>query len=484
MLLLVCFAAGTFFSARFGCSAYNELNVPYRDQELATLENIMAVINGDGDKQLAHYQKIQKKNRADAEILSAQLAELKKRQTKERFTAIYNSDRFDPDDFFNRDLFSKAYRDYLQDLLNAFKADKLLDDWLYSYYETTKAYGGNDFLDTDMWIYNGSGENKFSSGLDSATSLMDEQYDLDLYEHILYMGHIYITGADFMREILSLPGYVTNGAVFVKAFDGVPDAAAMSVPGWSRNHYEEFWLYPTDYYGADTPIWLDHGFRAKDFHLDWNALIDEAAYYAAYENFMDRIAPGLPRYEMAVYHADDTAYGGMGFDLKGTEASPGDIVDAYVGDHPEFMDELTENKYYSRLLATSVDEEIVETEAQLEKLEEEFLELQERTNELAQLLEDADIYRSAHTLLLADIEQHIRNLTNSLLFFSGAALLCAFAALACLCKFLDFLKRPRHLFLISGAHLEYAFNIRHYSKEQISALCSLLSPESDQAGEN
>ncbi|MCM1303371.1 MAG: zinc-ribbon domain-containing protein [Lachnospiraceae bacterium] len=480
LALLLCFAAGALFSARCCHRTYEELNLPYRDEELAALESVLSVIDGDGAFQLLQYQNAQEDNRTDSESLSAKLDELKAQQTKERSSAICNGERFDLDDLFHRDLFSQAYRDYLQDLLNAFKADELLDSWLYSYYETAKAYGGNDFLDTDMWIYHGSGGDKFSPGLDSADSLMKEQYDLDLYEHILYTGRIYITGADFMREILALPGYVVNGAVFARAFGGT----AMAVPGWSRSHYEEFWLYPTDYYDVDTPIWLDQGFRAGNFDLDWNALIDESAYYDAYQDLMDKIAPGLPRYEMALYHADDAAYGGIGCDLRGTEASLSDIVDAYVRDHPEFMDELMENKNCRRLLATSVDAEIAETEAQLEKLEEGFLDLQEREKELARLLEDAQIYRNAHMLLLTDMERHSQELTRFLLLFGGGVLLCAFGTLVCLYRAIDLMRRPRHLFLISGQDMEYAFDIRHYSQEQISALHSRLSPRSDQAGEN
>lgn len=472
LLLLVCFAAGTLFSARYGYDTYNELNTPYRDKELAAQESIMAIIDNNGADQLLQYQNSQKENRADAEALSAKLAELEAQQAQEILTAAYTSDKFDLDTFFNKDLFARAYREYLQDLLDAFREDELLDSWLYSYYETTKEYGGNYFLDTDMWIYDGDGENKFSSDLDSADLLMSSQYDLDLYEHILYAGHIYITGADFMKEILSLPRYTVNGAVFVKAYGGVPDPAKMSVPGWSRSHYEEFWLYGDDYYTVNTPLWLDQGLQAESFELDWNTLVNEAAYYDAYKKFMDKIAPGLPCYDMAVYHADDEAYGGMGYVMEGTEASFSDMVAAYADNHPEFVEELTKN--YGKTLTTSVDEDIAEAQAQLEKLENELRDLEEQEEELAQLLADADIHRNYYALLTADIEQHRQELTYRLLFFGSGALLCAFIALVCLCKFFGFLRRPRHLFVIRCQDMELAFNTKRCSKEQIAALQNRL----------
>ena len=282
LLLLLCCAAGALLSAHRVHNVHIAQNTPYRDQELAARERIMAVIDGDGGEQLLRCQEAQKENRADAKALSAELAGLKARQTQEILEAVCASDRFDPDDFFRRELFSGAYREYLQDLLNAFRADKLLDSWLYGYYETAGQYGGNHFLDTDLWIYNGGEGNKFSPFLESADTLAEHQYDLDLYEHILCSGRIYITGADFIKEVLALPRYVVDSAVLVKAYGGVPDAAAMSVPGWGRSHYEEFWLYGADYYGVDTPLWFDWGLQANAFEIDWNALVDETAYYNAY----------------------------------------------------------------------------------------------------------------------------------------------------------------------------------------------------------
>lgn len=437
LLLFICFAAGILLSVRCGHGAYNALNTPYREQERAALESVLSVIDS-GAARLLRYQETREENRAAADSLSAGLSGLKAQQAEEILEAVYHSDRFDLDDFFHRNLFSQAYQDYLQELLDAFKSDKLLDSWLYSYYETTGEYGGNDFLDTDMWIYQGGVQNKFSSNLDSAASLMREQYSLDLYEHMLYMGRIYITGSDFMREILSLPRYIMDGAVFAKAFGG----AELYVPGWDGNRYEEFWLYGANYYNIDTPMWLGQGFRAENFDLDWNALVNEAAFYEAYRNFMDKIAPGLPCYEMASYHADNMAYGGMGCDVKGQEASFRDIFAAYAENHPEFLDELMGNKHYARILATSVDQEIAEAETRLEQLENEFLDLQEQERELMQILGDADIYRGRYALLLTDTEQHRQRLTTFLLFLSGTALLSALAALICLCKFFGFLKRP------------------------------------------
>ncbi len=475
LLLLLCFAAGAFCSARCGYGAYHVLNTPYREKELAAQESIMAVIDGDGARQLQQYRDRQEENHSAAEALSDNLAGLETQQTQEILDIVSRSDQFDPDVFFNREEFSRAYQEYLQELLDAFKGDEALHRWLYSYYETTKAHGGNDFLDTDLWIYSGDGEGGFSSVLDSAGTLMDEQYDLDLYEHILFTGRIYITGADFMRLVLSLPRYAVDGAVFAKAYGGVPEPSEMSVPGWTGSHYEEFWLYGVDYYGLDTPMWFDYGLSAGNFSLDWNALVDERAYYDAYQSFMGKIAPGLPCYEMAYYQADDASYGGMGIQLKGAEPSFHDLLASYAGEHPEFIGELKENEAFGRLLVTSVDEEIAETKAQLEKLEKVLQELREKESELTRLLADADVYRNEYALLLADIAQHAQENLRCLLFSISIGTLCLLGALTCLCEFFGFLTRPRHLFVIRRQDREYAFDTKRCPAEQIEALQNCLS---------
>lgn len=475
LLLLLCFAAGAMYAAHCGYDAYHVLNTPYREEELEAQCSIMAVIDGDGAEQLLRCQDCQKENSSAAEALSESLAGLEALQTREILDALYKSGRFDLDAFFNREPFSRAYQEYLQEMLEAFKADEALHSWLYSYYETTRAYGGNDFLDTDMWIYSGAGENVFSPVLDSAAGLLREQYDLDLYEHMVFTGRIYITGADFLRVVLSLPRYTVDGAVFAKACGGVPEASEMSVPGWTGSQYEEFWLYGIDYYSVETPMWLDYGLSAEDFSLDWNALLDESAYYDAYRNFMDKTAPGLPCLEMASYQADDAAYGGMGCRVEGAEASIRDIIASYAEYHPEFMEELRENEAYGKLLTTSVDERIAETKAQLEGLEKELLELREQEEELTRLLADADIHRREYMLLLEDIAKHERETLRCLLFFGGTGLLSLLGALICLCVFLGLLKRPRHLFVVIAQEMEYAFRTRRCPKEQLEALQSRLS---------
>lgn len=474
LLFLLCFLAGAFFSSRYGYDAYLEFNTPYRAEEMAALEELLELVNHSGVKKLSQYQDSLEQKRADVNALTAKLEELEEQQTQEILAALYTNDKFDLDTFFNNDFFSLAYQEYLQDLLDAFKEDEAMDSWLYSYYETAGEYGGNYFLDTDMWIYDG-GENKFSPVLDSASSLMRGQYDLDFYEHMLYTGQIYVTASGFMREILSLPRYTVDGAVFVNAFGGVPEASEMNVPGWSRSHYEEFWLYGADYYSIDTPMWLDYGLSAEGFGLDWNGLLDEAAYYNAYRKFMDKIAPGLPCYDMAAYHAEDQAYGGMGYKLQGTEASVSDMVAAYAGSHPDFIENIKNSGIYDETAATSVDDEIADARSRLRQLESELLELEKKEEELEQLLADGDIYRYNHEILSADIERHTQEFTLLLGFLGGASLICGIAALFCLCRLFGFLRRPRCLFVIRQQDRELAFNAGRLSGEQLAALQSRLA---------
>lgn len=479
LLLLACFAVGTFYSSRYSYSAYLDLNAPYQNEQLTALQDIMDLIDNSGDKKLTQYQDSLEEKRADADALKKKLAELEKQQTEELLKSIYTDDRFDLDTFFNNSFFTKAYQEYLKDLLNAFKEDEQLNSWLNSYYETAKQYGGNYFLDTDLWIYNGSEDNMFSPDLDSVSGLMRIHYDLDLYEHVLYTGHIYITASDFMKEILSLPRYTVDGAIFANAYGGVPDASAMDVPGWSRSHYEEFWLYGADYYNIDTPMWLDYGLSSADFELDWNGLVNEEAFHTAYKNFMNKIAPGLPCYDMVTYHFDDGAYGGMGYDLHGKEATVSDIVAAYADTHPDFLDEVKKQGVYIEGLTTSVDNDIAEAQAQLEELETAIPELEDQKLELENILSNADFHRQEYEMLLADIENHKREFTYRLIFYGSITLLFALAVLICLCKFFSFMKRPRHFLVISRSDLEYALNVKRYSKEHIEALQERLPKQKD-----
>ncbi len=475
LLLFACFAAGVYFSADYGYLTYEQWNTPYREKELAALESVMDLIDNSGAEKLLECQSMQEENRSEADDLNAELSELEVQQSHEILAAVYRNDKFDPDTFFNQKIFAAAYKEYLQDLLNVFKGDELLHSWLYNYYETAKMYGGNYFLDTDLWIYSGSGEDQFSSDLDSVDSLTQNQYDLDFYEHMLYTGHIYITAADFMKKVLALPRYTVDSAVFVNAFGGVPEATEMFVLGWSQSHYEEFWLYGADYYNVDTPIWLDYGQTSKNFDLNWNGLVNETAYYNAYREFMGKIAPDLPCYDMAVYHADDRAFGGMGFCLSGTEASVSDIMASYAENHPEFIAEIKESGMYNDSLATSVDEDINEITRQLEALEQEYEDLEKQITTLEHTLADADIYRGRYQALLSDIGEHATRLFYRLLFLCGALLFCILAAFVCLCKFIGLLKRPGHLFLIKGQDMDYAFNTRHCPIEQIAALQDRLA---------
>ena len=189
---------------------------------------------------------------------------------------------------------------------------------------------------------------------------------------------------------------------------------------------------------------------------------------------MDKIAPGLPRYDMASYHADDTAPGGMGCSLTGTEATLSSLISSYAENHPAYIEELTESGIYGSAAVTSVDEEIRDTESQLEYLEKDLLALQNREARLTRLLAEADFHRNQHTLLLEDIRQHAHDLACRLLLFGGAAVLCLFAALFFLRRLLGLWRHPGYLFVISCPGIEYAFSTEKYSEDQLKALQSLL----------
>jgi len=483
------FAAFLFFAiftailpaaVRFGAGTWQELQIPYEEERISKLFGILSRLRNDGPQELADYRQDQEDIRADISRTQEILSDLESRRNHEVFETLSFDGVLDIDRLLRNDFFDTAYRRYLDDLLAAFKTDRQLNSWLYSYYEAEKAYGANSFLDTDLWIYSGmtAGNRIFSPDLEDVSSLTQRCYDLDFYEHILFTGRIYVTGADFLKKILAIPRYAVDAAVFADAFDGSPYPENMTVPGWSDSDYEEFWLYAEDYYYYDKPMWLDYGLSAEDFSLDWNLLMDEDAYYAAYINFMDTIAPGLPRYTKAFYRGSNDALGGMGFELEGAEPSVHEILGLYMDTHPEFWDQLQTQNIATDKIESSVDKQLADTRALLEEYETELAALQEKEQELSFLFLNEAAYRREYDSLTTAAKEHRRSLLHRLSLCAGAALLSFILALFNLCRFFCLLKRPRHLFIVCQADAEYAFSLAHFSKEDILALQKRLPTRS------
>lgn len=439
LLVFVIFAGGCLTGGWLLFNAWRDLRTPYRASMFSELkESLERLEDGCGEEQAAlaaehaaKTEEIQKYNILLAEYREGRQAELPE--------SIVRDETFDAKALFENDFFQAAWEQYITDLIDAFKADERIDSWLYPYYTYSLERGANIYIDEDLWVYDNyrNEDEKFSADLSDYNTFRWTCYDDSLYDHLYADGRIYITGADFLDYVLYLQDYAVNGAVFVKACGGNPDPAEMYVPGWTARDYEDFWDYADDYYYADAPVWFYYDLSAEDFALNWNQLIDEKAFYAAYTRLMDTIAPGLPRFEMAEYYGDDTFFGGMGYSMKGKEASLNRIAALYLENNPSCLETLGIDP---DAIPSSYDSQIDETETALEQLEEELADVEQRQAELTAFLASGDALQASYDRLQAESRNHEALLRGNLVLFAGITGFLFLMALLCLCQLFSFLK--------------------------------------------
>ena len=447
LLLIVIFMIGTVVTGYLSIDYKASLDAPFHQDRIQELESALSRLEGSAQ--------------TDLEALNWQLAALKSQLTQteeelteyeiqrnqERLRRAVSSLSLDYSVVLSNEFFEKAYDQYIDDLLNAFKNDSLLDSWLYPYYTYSLAQGVNRYIseqkNLDMWFYGAVSEkNKYSEGMKDVAALEESIQDLNLYDRLYYQGRIYITASDFMNTVLNMPNYVADSAVFVKAFGGNPNPDNMSVPGWNAAAYNGFWEDAERYYALSSPIWVDYNLSAKDFALDWNQLVDEQAYYDAYIKFMDTVAPGLSTYDMVSYYGSDEAYGGMGFHVTGKEASATEIIALYLQNHPDALEQLDIDL---NTIATSLDITIAEASGSLESLTAQVDALEKEFSELTQFLEDGDRLRAEYSDLVQEKQERSRQFTRAFVVFSSLAGLLGVMALICLLAFIHFARMPRHL---------------------------------------
>ena len=315
----------------------------------------------------------------------------------------------------------------------------------------------------DMWFYEQpGGDSQFVNELTEDWFIKDRS----LYDRLEETGRIYVTASDFMNTVLWIPSYVPNDAVFVKAFGGNPNPAKMSVPGWSKADYSNFWSGPEDNYSAAIPVWVRYDMSAEDLDIDWNQLMDEQAYYDAYVKFMNTIAPGLAVYDMVSYYGSDDAYAGMCFDMKGKEASATEIALLYLESHPDAI-----KGFDLDSMETSYDDKISDAQEQYDQASAQIEKLEKEKKKMTAQAEKETAYQSKLEDLNEQNDSQRASLTNTLYIFGAITGLLLLMALISLITFIHFAKKPRHLFVLELSDSpSTAFSTGHCPKKKIEEL--------------
>lgn len=437
LLLFLIFTGGLAVSGWFTFNVWQEYNTPYRAASFAALDEKLAETEACAEK-LAELDSLLKTNAQEIRELEADLTRYCVQREDEILSTVTDSVDLDYNALFTTEPFSSAYLQYMDDLLTAFRQDSLADSWLYPYYIYSVEYGANIYIVLDLWIYsNGDEREKFNGLLTDPQHFCISAYTATLTDHITRNDQLYVTGLDMLNTLFRIPGYVLDGAVFVKAYGGSPSPEEMEVPGWTPQDYSDFWTYAESYNLSEHAVWEDYGLSAVDFNLDWNALVDEDAYYRAYEKFMNTIAPGLDRYDMAQYTPDDDYYGGFRYELSGNEATLKEIAAAYIAGSPARLAELGIN---IDTLPSSYDSLIADSKVQLEELAKAAEELELQKTEVKRLQDSEAFYRQQQETLLAMEKQHTENLTRILWIFTLSCVFLFIMAVISLRRFIRALR--------------------------------------------
>lgn len=436
------------FTAGFGACAWSvyrtclNYNIPYREKSFASLEQTLTEIQGCPEK-ISDLEARLITNSQEALALEEDLDRHRILREEEILNTLTDTVEIDYDALFATEPFSTAYTQYINELLTAFRRDMLTDSWLRTYNDYTPEYGSDELTNPKLWIYIDPEDSEEDAGafhplLSDPAAFCSDIYTDSLSDHAVQNEHLYVTGMDMLNELFHIPGYVLDAAVFVKAYGGNPNPEEMSVPGWNSEDYEKFWTYTEDtYQAADHAIWEDYDLSAADFDIDWNALTDEAAYYSAYEKFMDAVAPGLSRYDMAQYLPDDDYYGGVRYELTGEEASLKEIAAAYIADNPSCLEALNINP---DTLPSSYDDLIAEGKKQLEELEIAAEELEAQKTAAEELLSEKDYFQQQLDELLAMREDRRLLLTAVLCALGVGCIFLFFMAASSFRRFMDALR--------------------------------------------
>lgn len=419
LLLLCIFAGGLAVSGWISVRTWQKYNAPYREEDFAALKTELTKAD-ESAAEILRLEDLLETNSQETRALEDSLKLHRADRDSEVLDTVAGSDELDYAALFRTKPFADAYLQYIDDLLTAFRQDQQLDSWLYPYYTYSVEYGANTYIDEDLWIYSTEIDDNDDDSAEAAgdtgkfnRTLWDPQkfyvsvYTTTLSDHVLQNGRLYVTGLDLLNTLFKIPGYVLDGAVFVKAYGGNPDPAEMEVPGWTPQDYSNFWQYAGSYLYSEHAVWTDFGLSAGEFALNWNTLTDENAYYEAYEKFMDTIAPGLDRYAQAQYLPDDEYYGGVRYQLDGREASLQEIAAAYITANPACLSELGIDP---DALPSSYDSLIAEEEAQLKELADAAALLETQKNQAQRQLDGREFLLQQQETLFSMRDQYKKEL--------------------------------------------------------------------------
>lgn len=477
VLLFAVFTAGTAISGFFGWQSWNQLKEPYQQERIQELEDILDRLASSDASQLNDLVPQLQSAVTELTLATEQLGELQEQRRQELLHTAITDPSFDTGALLSTDFFADAYRQYLEDLFDAFLNDSLIHDWLYPYYAYSMELGSNRYIENELYFYNVTDAGSiFSSETENPKALLQNTYNYDLDRHIYYTGRIYITASDFLNRVLCVPDYVANSAVFVKAYGGNPDPAKMQVPGWSNADYAEFWRDAPSYYDSPDPVWISYGLSAENFDIDWGNLANEQAFYNAYLRFMDTIAPDLGVFDMVTYSAGDDSYGGMYYEITGREASVTEIVTCYIEKHPEYLEEIGLDPAAQ---PSSYDEQLTALEKDIEELNDLVAELTNERNELAAFFDSADSVQAEYDRLMTDARNRRERLVQNLVIFGSIFILLLLMALISLIAFIRLVKKPKHLMLLELTDgTEAAFSISFCSKKKLKELQDRMSSHS------
>lgn len=419
LLLFLIFACGLTASGWLTFRAWQDWRTPYQTAAFTSLEESLAKAESSAEKIPELDQLLSDNSREIRESLSSVIRYRSLRQDEILNNLTRHTD-FNYSALFATEPFSSAYRQYISDLLAAFRQDSLADSWLRPYYAYSAAYGANIGIQEDLWLYAGSDDNKkFNELLSDPTHFYVSRYAAVMTDHLLLNNHLYVTGADMLNTLFGIPGYILDDAVFVKACGGNPNPEEMNVPDWTPQDYSAFWSSAGERSQSDHAVWTDCNLSARDFDIDWNALLDEKAYYRAYEKFMNAIAPGLERYGMAEYVPDDEYFGGTRYELPGSEATLDEIATAYITEHPECLTDLDIDL---DALTSSYDSLLAEEESRLGKLTAAAEDLIYQKNEAIRQKDGRTFLLEQQEKLTALREQHTADASASLRVFAVISL--------------------------------------------------------------
>ena len=105
----------------------------------------------------------------------------------------------------------------------------------------------------------------------------------------------------------------------------------------------------------------------------------------------------------------------------------------YIEDHPEYWEEIGLDP---DSLSSSFDQELAETKAKLETLNEQASELADKRNELAALLDSEAEIHAKYERLMTDVQNHNNQLLQSLGLFGASFILLLFMAVISLVAFI------------------------------------------------